>query len=53
MGLEAAIFRGPRNRALVNFQMDRKFNGSKQYTETLSTFNYNKLLWLFRGVAER
>jgi len=53
MGLEAAILWGPRNRALVNFLINLKFNGSKQYTEILSIFNYNRTIVVINGVAER
>jgi len=44
IGLEAAIFWRPRNRALIKLRKKyRKFNGSKQYTETLYTYFCNFL----------
>jgi len=52
IGLEAAIFWRPRNRALIKLRKKcRKFNGSKQYTETLYTLwgsgTLDKLLFFF------
>ena len=40
IGLEAAIFWRPRNRALIKLFRKKhgKFNGSKWYTETLYTY---------------
>ena len=51
IGLEAAIFWRSRNRALVLFYRYKhwKFNGSKQYTDTLSIYIYT----IVYRVAER
>ena len=57
MGLGAAIIQWPRNRALVKFflSINNSTDLMKQYTETLSIFDYNflyNLIIIFTGVAE-